>query len=94
LILTETRTVIALTHTYKISLKKSCIMQSLWNALEVHESLGRDAARPKRWTRKLTVPTPKTRSRNRPGRRRREISEKLRAEIRRLAEPVKNRFAS
>jgi hypothetical protein len=67
-------------------------MQSLWNALEVHESPGRDGARPKRWKRKLTVPKPKTRSRNRTGRRRGEISEELRAEVR-LAKPVKNRFA-
>jgi hypothetical protein len=68
-------------------------MQSLWNALEVHEAPGRDGARPKRWKRKLTVPKPKTRSRNRTGQRRSEISEELRAEVPRLAEPVKNRFA-
>jgi hypothetical protein len=64
----------------------------LWNALEVHESPGGDGARPKRRKRKLTAPKPKTRSRNRTGRRRSEISEELRAEFRRLAEPVKNRF--
>jgi hypothetical protein len=81
-----------LTHTYKASLKDSCTTQSLWNALEVHVSAGGDCARPKRWKRKLTVPEPKARSRNRTGRRRSEISEELRAEVCRLAEPVKNRF--
>jgi hypothetical protein len=54
---------------------------------------GGDGAQPKRWKRKLTVPKPKARSRNRTGRRRNEISEELRAEVRCLAEPVKNRFA-
>ena len=53
---------------------------------------GGDGARPKAPEAEVNRAEAKNSFPNRTGRRRSEISEEMRAEVRRLAEPVKNRF--